>query len=88
MKSLKFAVMFSSLVLMGFGSAQAEESKNLNNQNLSKRPYQEVLPDSVYNQPENWEGATLKSDDEQNDAGAEDIRKIRLHMLGKRPHMD
>ncbi len=88
MKSLKLAVVVSSVVLMVSGLSQAQESKHNNHQHLSKRPYQEVLPDSAYNKSDNFEGATLIAKEAPNEAGAKNLKAIRLHMLGKIPHMD
>lgn len=92
MKKLNLVIVLSSALILASGFVQADElRKNSNNQNLSKRPYQEVLPDSAYNKQENWEGATLISDDaptESGESGADSIRKININMLGKRPYMD
>ena len=50
MKSLNLAVILSTAALMLASVANAEETytKNVHNQNLSKRPYHQPLPDSAY----------------------------------------
>ena len=85
MKSLKLAVVVSSVALMASGLAQADQYKhNMNNQNfMAKRPYQQVLPESAYQTADQWEGATLISERAQVQSGA----SLSTHMLGKRPFM-
>ncbi len=87
MKTLNLVAVVSSVLLLGASVAQADVgyNKEVHNQNFaSKRPYQQVLPESAYNKADKWEGATLISES-KSDKG---IKQINLNMLGKRAYME
>lgn len=87
MRTLNLVAVVSSVLLLSASVAQADVnySKEVHNQNFaSKRPYQQVLPESAYNKADKWEGATLVSESES-DKG---IKQINLNMLGKRAYME
>ncbi len=91
MKTLNLAVIVSTLVILASGFAHGDDGKhNIGHQNLSKRPYHEVLPESAYDKQEQWEGATLIDDNVKSRGSASNmdaIKKININMLGKRPYM-
>ena len=89
MKSLNLAVIVSTVALMLSGAASAEDTyKNVHNQNLSKRPYHQPLPDSAYQKGNEFEGATLVRDE----LSAEEVavkknqQVMRINQLSKRPY--
>lgn len=87
MKSFNVLTVLAAVALSVSFNAMATESNQqlIQNQQLSKRPYQAV-PDQT-SKEEGWEGASLV--DKSNDAASnKSIQQIRLHMLGKRPYMD
>ncbi len=90
MKSLNLAVIVSTVALMLAGAAQAEETytKNVHNQNLSKRPYHQPLPDSAYQKSNEFEGATLVRGEvsEEQAAVNKNQQVMRLNQLSKRPY--
>lgn len=90
MKSLNLAVIVSTVALMLAGVAQAEETytKNVHNQNLSKRPYHQPLPDSAYQKSNEFEGATLVRGEvsEEQAAVNKNQQVMRLNQLSKRPY--
>ncbi len=90
MKTINLAIIASSILLLVCSVAHADELRsNINHQNISKRPYQEVLSESAYNKKDNWEGATLIDDDAEGEtAGSEGIKRININNLGKRPYME
>lgn len=91
MKSLNLAVIVSTVVLMVAGAANAEDTytKNVHNQNLSKRPYHQPLPDSAYQQSNEFEGATLVTEDNVAEkAGVSKHKQLRINMLGQRPYVE
>lgn len=76
----------SSALLLASASAFADNNtrNNINNQNLSKRPYQQV-PEAPTNKADNFEGATLIKEESQ----AEKTQKtLQLHNLGRRPYSE
>ena len=89
MKSLNLAVIVSTVALMFAGAANAEDtySKNVHNQNLSKRPCHQPLPDSAYQKSNEFEGATLVRDElsEAEVAVKKNQEVMRLNQLSKRP---
>jgi len=90
MKSLNLAVIVSTVALMMAGAVQAEETytKNVHNQNLSKRPYHQPLPDSAYQKGNEFEGATLVRGElsEEQIAVNKNQQVMRLNQLSKRPY--
>ena len=90
MKSLNLAVIVSTVALMMAGAVQAEETytKNVHNQNLSKRPYHQPLPDSAYQKGNEFEGATLVRGElsEEQTAVNKNQQVMRLNQLSKRPY--
>lgn len=92
MRNSNLTVVVATLGILASGFAHGEDGKkNIGNQNFSKRPYHEVLPESAYNKADQWEGATLIADDATTKTGVrsvDGIKKINLNMLGKRPYME
>lgn len=71
------------LVTFGFGMtahAADVESDNINNQQLSRRPYSQVPTES---KNVNFEGTVLIIDESKKDPKHE---PMRLHMLGRQPY--
>jgi hypothetical protein len=90
MKSLNLAVIVSAAALMVSGLASAGDAytKNVHNQNFSKRPYAQPLPDSAYQKGNEFEGATLVRGEVSEDGSAVDQKQQtqRLNNLSKRPY--
>lgn len=88
MKSLNLAVIVSTAVLMASGVANADPYKNGHNQNLSKRPYHQPLPDSAYQKADEFEGATLVRGELSEDEAAvnKNQQVLRMNNLSKRPY--
>lgn len=90
MKSLNLAVIVSSVALLVSGAVHAEDTykKNVQHQNLSKRPYSQPLPESAYQKANEFEGATLVRDELSEDGNAADQKQQaqRLNNLAKRPY--
>lgn len=63
---------------LAVASEEVNEQKNINNQQLSKRPYS-----STVDKTEKFEGDTLK---EENPAAEKNYKTLQLHMLSKRPY--
>lgn len=91
MNSLNAAVIVSSFALLFSGMAQAKDSSYNNAyQNVSKRPYQHVLQHDSQAHANQWEGATLQTnqnDDQSDIQKANSIRQINLNMISKRSFM-
>ncbi len=86
MKNKYLVTLLAAATLLAAGSIYAEEDyKHMNNQNLSKRPYQQVPAESAYNKKENFEGATLINENAETDGKH---KQMRLNMLGKRPYTE
>lgn len=92
MKSLNLAVVVSSVMLVASSAAFAEavSNKNLSNQQFTgQRPYM-VAPvqDSTYSADDKWEGATLVTGVDADEAvankGHAKHQQIRLNYLAKR----
>ncbi|MES2500940.1 MAG: hypothetical protein V4605_01090 [Pseudomonadota bacterium] len=90
MKNLNLAVIVSAAVLMVSGTVNAEDTytKNVHNQNLSKRPYHQPVPDSVYQKANEFEGATLVRGELSDDENAVNKHQqvMRMNQLSKRPY--
>lgn len=84
MKSKNLIAVLSAGLLLVAGAAFANEEAqyNVNQQNLSKRPYAKA---PVESKKDNFEGATLINEDVQED---KKHKQMRLHMLGKRPYAE
>jgi hypothetical protein len=90
MKNISLVAVAAAL-LLAFGVAQAgdDKAKNIIDQNLSKRPYQEAPSVSNTNKTDNWEGATLVADDNTAEKPVVSKHKqLRIHMLGRRPYIE
>ncbi len=87
MKTLNLVVIVSAAILLASGLAQANDKGNTNNQNLSKRPYEQLPDESAYNKGDNWEGSTLVKERSANE-GPTEYQKLRINMLGKQPYME
>lgn len=93
MKRLNLAVLLSSLVLLASGGAIADEvtKKGYSNQQFSgQRPYMKApVQDNTYNADDQWEGATLVTDEEAATTKSHaKHNQMRLNLLGKRPYME
>lgn len=90
MKSLNVAVIVSSVMLLVSGAVMANDTytKNVHNQNFSKRPYHQPLPESAYQKANEFEGATLVRGEVSEDGNAADHKQQaqRLNNLSKRPY--
>lgn len=91
MKSLNLAVIISTAALMLAGVANAADTytKNVHNQNnLSKRPYSQPLPDSAYQKGNEFEGATLvRGELSEEEVTANQHKQVmRMNQLSKRPY--
>ncbi len=90
MKTLKIAAIISTAVLLGAGSAYAEDAFNKNAFNhhfIAKRPYQQIVSNNSEKKDQQWEGATLIANPESNDeVNLNQQNKLRLNMLSKRPY--
>lgn len=87
MRVVKLAWIGSILVLMASGMVYAENTQQyVQNQNLSKRAYAQSLPESVYQQLDIFEGATLVRDAKEDDAVNQKYHAQRIHHLSKRPY--
>ncbi|MDP3088637.1 MAG: hypothetical protein Q8M99_10685 [Methylotenera sp.] len=87
MKSKYLVTLLSVATLLAAGSVHAEvDYKNINQQNLSKRPYQQVVENNTQKKDQQWEGATLIADQVSDDAVLNDRKTFRLNMLSKRPY--
>lgn len=90
MKSSNLAVIISTAALMLASAANAEDTyrKSVHNQNLSKRPYHQPLPDSAYQKSNEFEGATLVRGElsEEQIAVNKNQHVMRMNQLSKRPY--
>lgn len=90
MKSLNLTVIVSTAMLMMSGAINAEETSTYQaQQNFAKRPYHQPLPESAYQKQNEFEGATLVTED--NDEAKADVSKhkqLRINMLGRRPYVE
>lgn len=87
MKTWNIAVIVSAAILLASGLAHATDKDNVNNQNLSKRPYQQLPDESAYNKGDSWEGSTLVKERSAAD-GPTEYQKLRINMLGKQPYLE
>lgn len=87
MKQISIIATLAAAMLLPAGAAYAGnvQHDNINKQNLSRRPYQQVPAESA-SKKENFEGATLMNEDSENHK--KNQQQIRLNMLGKRPYME
>jgi hypothetical protein len=97
MKSLKLAMIVSSIMLAVAGVAQAEsatgvdQGNRLNHNFMSKRAYQAPVENNKANKvDEQWEGATLIEEDENSAASknARNLKQLKINSLGRRPYME
>ena len=87
MKSKYLVTLLSAATLLAAGSVYAEvDYKHINQQNLSKRPFQQVVENSAQKKDQQWEGATLIADQASEDVVFNDRKTLRLNMLSKRPY--
>ncbi|MES2579091.1 MAG: hypothetical protein V4552_00980 [Pseudomonadota bacterium] len=90
MKSLNLAVIVSAAALIVSGAVNAEDTytKNVHNQNLSKRPYYQPVPDSAYQKANEFEGATLvRGELSEDEITANKHQQVmRMNQLSKRPY--
>ena len=84
MKIKNLITVLSAGILLAAASVYADEHKdvksNINNQNLSKRPYSQAPTES---KKDNFEGATLINEKVEEDTKH---KPMRLHMLGRQPY--
>jgi hypothetical protein len=88
MKTLNLAVILSTAIFLTSGLAQAKDKSDINHQNLSKRPYQEIPEDAANKSADDWEGATLEKRESKAQAGPTEYQKLRINMLGKQPYLE
>lgn len=88
MKTLNLAVVVSTVIILASGLANATDGENVSNQNLSKRPYQQMPDEPAYNKGDNWEGATLVKERSSAESGPTQYQQLRINMLGKQPYME
>ncbi len=89
MRVLNLVVVVSSAVILFSGAAHADSGfkHNVHNQSfISKRPYQQVVENTAQKKDQQWEGATLITDQVSDDVGLNDRNTLRLNMLSKRPY--
>jgi hypothetical protein len=89
MKSKSLITLISAAALLVAGTTHAEGNfkNNAHHQNfISKRPYQQVVTNSDQKKDQQWEGATLISDQASDDVVAGSRHTLRLNMLSKRPY--
>lgn len=84
MKTKNLIAVLSAGILLAVANAYADENKdnkfNINNQNLSKRPYSQA---PIESKKDNFEGATLINEQVEEDTKH---KPMRLHMLGRQPY--
>ena len=84
MKTKNLIAVLSVGILLAVANAYADENKdtkfNINNQNLSKRPYSQA---PIESKKDNFEGATLINEQVEEDTKH---KPMRLHMLGRQPY--
>lgn len=81
-----FGLAAALLLAVGVVQAGDDKAKNIIDQNLSKRPYQDA---PSVNKTDHWEGATLVTDDNSVDKPLVSKHKqLRIHMLGRRPYIE
>ena len=72
------------MLVIGGAHAANNELNNINNQNLSKRPYQQMPVESKKDK-DHFEGAAMIDEAAESD---KKFHTIRLNMLSKRPYME
>lgn len=89
MNSKKLAIVSAAALFLsaGFVIAGDANEHNINHQNLSKRPYQQSPKETVANQKEAFDGATLVTDDGAEQPVVSKFRQLRINMLGSRPYI-
>ena len=89
MNSKKLAIVSAAALFLssGFVIASDTNEHNINNQNLSKRPYQQSSKETVANQKEAFDGATLVTEDGAEQPVVSKHRQLRINMLGSRPYI-
>ena len=86
---LAAALLMTTVMTTGLVQAGDDKANNVINQNLSKRPYQEVPAESTPNKAENFEAATLvKEEVAEQKTGPSKYQQLRIRMLGQRPYME
>jgi len=90
MKSTNLAILGAAALFLSAGFAIAGDANehNINNQNLSKRPYQQSPKEVVENQKEAFDGATLVTEDGAEKPALSNHKKLRINMLGSRPYIE
>ena len=86
MKVSNLVVAITSAMLFVSGAVQAQETSkhNPHNQNcISKRPYHEPVTNNVNKSTEEFEGATLERD-ENEQAAVKNLKVLRMHQFSRR----
>lgn len=88
MKS-KSLIGLAVVLLFTTGAAQSadDKAKNITDQNISKRPYQQV-PETSASKDAEFEGATLVKESEVEKEGPNKYQQLRIRMLGRSPYME
>jgi hypothetical protein len=86
---IKSLIGLAVVLLCTTGAAQSadDKSKNITDQNISKRPYQQV-PETSANKDAEFEGATLVKESEVEKEGPNKYQQLRIRMLGRSPYME
>ncbi len=90
MKSTNLIGVVVAALFLATSVAQAEDGgdQNIIQQNLSKRPYQETVPNHA-DKADEWDGATLvKEHEPEKKAGPTPYQQLRIRMLGQRPYVE
>lgn len=89
MKSIGIIGLAALLLTIGAVQAGDGKTKSVINQDLSKRPYQELPADSSANKADDFDGATLITEDNSEvKTGPTKHQQLRIRMLGQRPYME
>jgi hypothetical protein len=80
---MKVSVLLAVLLAVGVAQAEVVESQNINQQQLSKRPYSTP----VVEKNKTYEGDT-NYQEEVNPKAEKNFKTLQLHMLGKRPYTE
>lgn len=88
MKS-KSLIGLGAVLLLSTGIAQSgdDQSRTIGDQNLSKRPYHEA-PAAASTKGDEFEGATLVKEANEDKAQPDKYQQLRIRMLGRQPYME
>ena len=89
-KRIGLIVLAASGMLLANVHANAVDDRNktVNQQHLSKRPYQQAPEVSATEQQDKWEGATLIKDEDRAGKLPTKHQQMRINMLGRQPYAE